>query len=268
MKATKLNGLCNVNIELTNKCNKNCFICGRRKIERDYPELVEEYRDIDFSLLEKIVPQLPDGIVVQLHNNGESLLYPRFGEAVKLFKNQITNVVTNGKLLVEKAAEIIGVLDTIAISVIEDDVEAEEQLEVIKEFLKIKGNKKPVVLLRLNGNVDQTKYKNLKLVIATRALHSPMGSFDYKKNKPVVPEVGICWDFLHHLAINSKGEVSICVRFDPKKAGVIGNVAVHSLDEIWNSNKRLEWLKFHKEGKRHEIPLCSSCHFWGVPVGL
>ena len=28
-----LNGLTNVNIELTNKCNKCCWMCGRRKIE-------------------------------------------------------------------------------------------------------------------------------------------------------------------------------------------------------------------------------------------
>ena len=45
--------------------------------------------------------------MVQLHNNGEALLYPRFGEAAKLFKNQITNIVTNGKLLVEKSEDII-----------------------------------------------------------------------------------------------------------------------------------------------------------------
>ena len=77
---------------------------------------------------------MPPNIVVQLHDNGESLLYQKFGDAVRLFDKQITNVVTNGRLLVEKADEIIDNLDTIAISVIENDPEADEQYEIIESF--------------------------------------------------------------------------------------------------------------------------------------
>ena len=213
-----------------------------------------------------IAEQLPSNIVVQLHNNGESLLYPKFGDAVKLFKKQITNVVTNGKLLVEKADEIIDNLDTIAISIIENDPEWNEQYNIIKEFLIIKGNRKPYAILRLNGEIDTEKYKVFGLVIATRILHSPVGSFNYKK-KPTIPEIGICLDFLHHLAIDTKGKVSICVRFDPNKIGVIGDINNQTLEDIWNSKKRMEWLEYHKLGKRDKVPLCSYCHFWGVPTG-
>jgi hypothetical protein len=49
--------------------------------------------------------------------------------------------------------------------------------------------------------------------------------------------------------------------------GIIGDVNKQSLEEIWNSPKRMEWLYYHKEGKREKIPLCSYCHFWGVPTG-
>ena len=241
-------------------------MCGRRKIDRDYPELALDYGDMDFELVKKIADQLPQNIVVQLHNNGEALLYPRFGEAVKLFDRQITNIVTNGKLLIEKADEIIDNLDTIAISVIENDPEAEDQYEIIKEFLSIKEDRKPFTMLRLNGDVDQGKYKKLGLVMATRILHSPMGSFDYKMN-PTIPEIGICLDFLHHLAIDRKGKVSICVRFDPKGVGVIGDATTQTLDEIWNGPIRMKWMRQHVQGKRDRIPLCSYCHFWGVPTG-
>jgi MoaA/NifB/PqqE/SkfB family radical SAM enzyme len=48
--------------------------------------------------------------------------------------------------------------------------------------------------------------------------------------------------------------------------GVIGNAREESLAKIWNSPKRLKWLKLHKSGKRNAIPLCSYCHFWGVPT--
>jgi radical SAM protein with 4Fe4S-binding SPASM domain len=222
---------------------------------------------MDFNLVKKIAEQLPDNIVVQLHNNGEALLYPEFGRAVKLFKNQITNIVTNGKLLVEKADEIIGNLDTLAISIIENDPEANAQYRIIKEFLRLKGNCKPFTILRLNGQVDIKKYKTLRLPLATRILHSPLGSFNYKKRNPTIPEIGICLDFLNHLAINSNGKASICVRFDPKGLGIIGDATKQSLATIWNSPKRLKWMKYHVAGQRAKIPLCSYCHFWGVPTG-
>lgn len=266
MDNKNLAGLCNINVELTNRCNKSCWMCGRRKVERDYPELALNYGDMEFSLVEKIAKQLPANIMVQLHNNGESLLYPRFGEAVKLFKNQITNIVTNGKLLVEKSDEIIDNLDTLAISVFEKDDEADEQYKIIKEFFKIKGDKKPFTIFRLNGDVKGEKYKEMG-IIARRVIHSPMGSFDYKKMQPIIPEVGICFAFLHHLAINREGMVSICVRFDPQGLGVIGNCNKQTLAEIWNSEQRMKWLEFHKRGKRNEVPLCSYCEFWGVPTG-
>lgn len=266
MSIYNLHGLTTVNVELTSRCNKKCWMCGRRKIEKDYPELTLNYGDMDFELVKNIAKQLPPNIVVQLHNNGEPLLYPRFGEAVKLFKRQIRNIDTNGKLLVKKSDEIIDNLDTLAISVIENDDESDEQYEIINEFLKIKGDRKPFTLLRINGNVNLERYKKLNLPIATRILHAPMGSFNYAKRSPTIPEIGICLDFLNHLSINKDGDVSICVRFDPKRLGVIGNVNKKPLEKIWNSPLRLKWLQYHKEGKRKKIPLCSYCHFWGVPT--
>ena len=100
-------GLTTVNVELTNKCNKNCWMCGRRKIDRDYPEFALKYGEMDFELVKSIAEQLPDGIVVQLHNNGEPLMYPKFKEAAALFKRQIRCTDTNGILLLERADDII-----------------------------------------------------------------------------------------------------------------------------------------------------------------
>ena len=260
-----LYGLGCINVELTSRCNKKCWMCGRRRVEKEYPELTLKYGDMDFQLVEKIAKQLPPDIVVQLHNNGEGLLYPRFGDAARLFDKQITNIVTNGKVLVEKADEIIDNLDTLAVSVFENDDEADEQHEILKEFLSIKGDRRPFANVRLNGDVDHSRYEGLVDLRIKRVLHSPMGSFNYKKD-PTIPEIGICLDFLHHMAINREGNVSICVRFDPKGLGIIGDANDEPLEQIWNSAKRKEWLNFHKKGKRTKVPLCSYCQFWGVPT--
>ena len=261
------NGLYCVHLELTSRCNKDCWMCGRRKIDKDYREIALNYGDMDFGLVASIASQLPEGIVVQFHNNGEPLLYSRFGEAVALFKNQIKCTDTNGKLLVERSEEIIDHLDTITISVIERDPEGDDQYEIVKKFLTIKGSRKPRMIYRCLGDVDTKRWEQLEGIIATRILHNPLGSFKYKKN-PTVPEIGICVEILNHMAINRFGKVSTCVRFDPKALGVIGDATTTPLVDIWNGAKRKEFVKHHIEGHRDKIPLCSYCDFWGVPTGL
>lgn len=260
------NGLTTVNIELTSRCNKDCWMCGRRKVDRDFPELAFKYGDMKLELVKSIAEQLPNDIVVQLHNNGEPLLYPHLKEVVKLFKRQIRCTDTNGKLLLERADDIIGNLETLTISTFENDKESEEQYKIIEKFLEIKGDSKPNVIIRCLGKMDIEKYKKFGCIIATRILHSPMGSFKYAKN-PTVPEIGICLDLLNHMVIRSNGKVSICVRFDPRGVGIIGNCKTTPLIQIWNSSKRRKWIKYHIKGVRNKVPLCSTCEFWGVPTG-
>jgi hypothetical protein len=261
------NGLYCIHLELTSRCNKNCWMCGRRKIDKEHPEIAMNYGDMDFGMVKKIAKQLPEGIVVQFHNNGEPLLYPELGNALRLFNNQIKCMNTNAKLIVDRAGEIIDNLDTITISVIENDLEADEQYELVKKFLRIKGKKKPNMIYRCLGEVKTERWRELEGIIATRILHNPLGSFKYMKN-PTVPEIGICLEILNHLAINRFGKVSICVRFDPKGLGIIGDANSMPLIDIWHGAQRKEWIKHHMAGKRNEIPLCSYCDFWGVPTGL
>lgn len=261
-----LHGLSTINIELTSRCNKNCWMCGRRKVDREYPDLALEYGDMDFDLLRSIAAQIPPHVVVQLHRDGDALLYPRFGEAVSLFPHNIRNIVTNGKLLVEKADEIIGNLETLSVSIFENDEEADEQREIIRKFLAVKGERKPYVTLRLIGEVDAAPYEEFNQQFVRRVLHNPMGSFGYVKRQPCVPEIGVCWDFLMHPCINRKGDMSICVRFDPEGAGILGNVQDHAVEELWNGPKRREWMALHVGGRRNEVPLCSRCEYWGVPI--
>jgi hypothetical protein len=259
-----MTGLSTINIEISSKCNKKCHICGRRKRDKEYPPTADTYGFMDFPLLKSIANQVPAGTVVQFHNNGEGLLYPRFGEAVQLFSHCITGLTTNGKLLIEKSAEIINNLDTIAISVFENDPEQREQFYLIRKFLELKGNNKPLTVLRLIGKVDDVRYLPFGVPIARRMLHSPDGSFDYT-DKVVIPETGICWDFLFHPAIDRHGNFSICVRFDPNGVGVLGNLKHDTIANLWYGDKRKKWLNLHLKGKRSEVPLCSKCDYYGIP---
>jgi len=268
-----LNGLSVVNIELTSRCNKECWMCGRRKLEKDYPELCN-WGDIEFSLLEKIAKEIPPNIIIQFHNNGEPLLYPRLKEALALFPNNIKCLNTNGKLLRSGGIvmPLIRYLDTLTISVIENDPEADEQFKSMFSFFGLKDfQQPPLVIFRLLGDVknkerwyDMAKIHNC--LVATRVLHNPMGSFDYEK-KVTIPEHGICLDLLTHLVIDRFGDVYPCVRFNPNKINKLGNVKDNTLEQMWNSQFRMSLIDEHIKGNRKCNELCANCDFYGCPTG-
>jgi len=260
------NGFNNVNVELCSRCNKNCWCCGRRKIDREYPEIAMNYGDMNIDLACSIADQLPENIVVQFHNNGESLLHPEFGKIIRRYHRQIRTMDTNGKLIVEKADEIIDELDTLTISVVQDDPEIDEQYEIVNHFLEIKGDRKPRLIYRCLGKVDKERWEKLPGIVVTRILHSPMGAFGYEK-QPTIPEIGICLDMLNHMSIDRFGKVSMCVRFDPKRIGVIGDANATPLVDIWNSEGWRKWRQYNIDGRREKVPLCARCNFWGVPTG-
>jgi radical SAM protein with 4Fe4S-binding SPASM domain len=254
-----MNGLSTVKIELTSKCNKKCWMCWRRNNDKDNIQ----YNDMSFPLLKSIAHQLPHSIVIQFHNDGEPLLYPIFGSALNLFNSQIKCMNTNGKLIVEKSDEIINNLDTMTVSVFDNDPEQDEQYDILKEFLYIKKDNKPNVLIRILGDVPINRYKKLNCTLIKRKLALPTDKY---KVDSTIPEIGVCLDLLHHLVIRSDGKVSVCPTYDPYGNNCIGDCNDTSLYDIWNSEKRKSYIEYHLKGQRDKMRLCSNCEFWGVPT--
>jgi len=235
-------------------------------MELEHPELCD-WGDMPMDMVKAVSRETHAGTVVQCHNNGEPLCYPYIGDALRMFGKCILQFNTNGKLLVEKADEIIDNLDVLTVSVIENDPEGDEQYETVKAFLHRKAEKSPRMVYRILGEVDnQERWERLPGIIARRTLHKPEGSRDYRK-AVTVPEIGICLDLLTHLAIDRYGNISMCVRFDPMGDLRLGNIQNMTLQEAWHGRKRREYLRKHIEGRRNELPGCSGCHFYGVPTG-
>ena len=235
-------------------------------MEREHPELCD-WGDMEWPMVHLLSHEVEPGTLVQFHNNGEPLLYPHLGQALGLFKHTIRCFDTNAKVLLEKADEIINQLEVLTISVIQDDKEGEDQYETVRNFLGRKGNRKPRMVYRLLGNVTRPdRWRELPGLVATRTLHAPGGSYDYEK-KVTIPEHGICLDLLSHLAIDRYGNISLCVRFDPKGKLRLGNIEDISLEEAFHGDKRQDYLRKHIEGRRSECPGCDRCHFYGVPIG-
>ena len=244
-------------------------MCGRRKMETERPDLCN-WGDMTMVMLTGIAAQVPSGVFVQFHWNGEPLLYPEIGEAIAAFSHCYTGLDTNGKLLLERFDQLQA-LDTITISVIPNDPEGFEQSIIFIEYMERKPS--PLVILRVLGEDENSdewaeamQDRFNKIIIANRVLHAPEGSFNYEK--PVtIPEIGCCLEILHKLAIDRYGNISPCVRYDPEGLNRLGNVSDRSLKDIWYGAQREEWINHHLQGRRDKVPLCKSCDFWGVPRG-
>src|SRR5258706_964929 len=167
-----LTGLSQLNIELTSRCDKHtlCFMCGHQNGAVN-PRL--KFGDMDFELLRAIATQLAPPVVISFHRDGDPLVYPRLGDALRLFEGFPTSIVTHGEALGRRAEEIIGLCTSVTVSGIPNDPDRELQLESIAAFLAKKGARRPMVQLKCVGAVQNLgTYDALGIPITNRALHS------------------------------------------------------------------------------------------------
>lgn len=264
-----LTGLNQINIELQAVCDKRtlCGFCGHQDDEINK----NPKGAIEWELLCQITYQLPPGIVVQFHRDGEPTAYSLLEKALKMFSalSFITSIVTHGENLIKKADEIIGNCTSLTVSAFNGDADMEWQLENIREFLKLKGDQPPMVNIKIVGAMPPEKeaiYGSLGVPIIRRLLHVADGNYRYAKRNPTIPEHNICTDFLSHPSIDWRGRLFICNRLSTNDEGLLGNLNDSTLEELWNSPKRMEWLEMHKRGRRDQAsPLCHKCLYYGVP---
>ena len=261
-----LSGLAQLNVELTSRCDKThlCPMCGHQN-----PDVNPiTYGDMDYDLLQKIRSQVEPGLVVSFHRDGEPTAYPRLREALELFIDFTTSMVTHGLNLYRRATDIIGRVTTCTVSCFRGDQDVREQLEAIHQFLKLKGERSPLVQIKIVGDMSPAElapYEALGVPILRRLIHVPISNSKYAHRAPTRPEVGVCLDALHRPTIAFDGNMYLCNRLDPAGDLLLGSTRTHTLDELWNGPVRRHMIDAHKRGQRAEAnPLCATCEFWGV----
>lgn len=263
-------GLSQINIELNSTCHKKtkCGMCGHQKASV-HPN--REDGEISWILLQRIRKQLPDGLLVQFHKDGDPLDSSQLVHALDLYDGCIRNIVTHGERLHERANELHNRCETVTVSLFHGDPDLYMQLDSIRGFMNRAEAGLPRVLVKWVGQTDaNVMYELDRLGIQQiyRLIHIPNGNMRYAKNLPTVPEVGICLDALHHPSVDWKGNVYLCNRLDPKGQLRIGNLYHQTLDDVWNGPLRQEMVQAHIEGRRGDAnPVCQACQYWGVPSG-
>lgn len=259
-----LSGLAQLFLELSSRCDKRhlCAFCGHQK-----PEVNPiEYGDMDYGLLTSIRAQLEPGVVISFHRDGEPTAYPRLGDALACFAGFTTSLVTHGLNLVSKAAEIIDRCTTVTISSFKGDPDGPAQLDTLKEFLALKGDRAPLVQVKLVGDWRDHPYTLPGVRVLHRAIHNPTGNHHYAHLLPTVPEVGLCLDALHRPSIDWEGRVYLCNRLAPGRETQIGHLQFQTLAQIWHGETRRTMIAAHLRGKREEAnATCATCTYFGVP---
>jgi radical SAM protein with 4Fe4S-binding SPASM domain len=266
-------GISTINIELTSRCNKRCHMCGRRKLEEINPDYESTLGDMEWRTFAKIIKQIDPGMVVQLHWNGEPTLSDYLYDASYSVKymEAFACMDTNGLLLGERNCTVF---DSITVSVIQGDSQDnyERQMEQINFFVGSKRNSgsfgSQKINIRALGEIPLSFYRlagEYGIDIIPRIFHAPEMSRDYQK-KVTMPEIGVCLDLLHHPAIDRHGNLFPCVRFNPEGLNCLGNVNEHRIEDLLSGKIRMEMIRKHFEGRRNEVPLCNTCHYWGLPT--
>jgi MoaA/NifB/PqqE/SkfB family radical SAM enzyme len=282
-----------VYVEPTNICNFKCTCCPESF--EDYNEKSGGrfmMSPDDFSLIASELINIAPVKVLHFYMMGEPLANkntPAFIKMAKQLKLADRLVLTtNASLLDERASKelIDAELDYLRISVYGIDQESftrttgnkmpiERIWENVIRFQKIRGNRtKPFTYAKMiEGNQDENKeFLSAWACIVDEVEIEPVmnwncdfdgdltGKNDHAVGAWFKHKKTCCPSPFFVLVIHSDLRVSVCC-VDWNKQLVIGNLREQTLDEIWHGNKLRAIQIAHLEGRRHELPGCSSCTF-------
>jgi len=234
--------------------------------------------DMSWKLFENIVGQLPSSTVIVPFFRGESLLHPRFTDAMeKLSKFNEVQLATNGDFLKNPYSEIIDNCSFISLSLHNFETPCHDKFFLaakkrgvttqvsILEMLIPQGKKQAFVDAWL-GHVDRVR---------VYVEHSKRGFGDVSLlNVPYIEEEDLPFNFTakpFHLAPCQKpfedmvvywdGMAGLC-NHDWNNGTYLGNLNTQSIREVWQGIQYKTVRKLHSNGKRCFVESCRNCDYW------
>lgn len=250
-----------VTIELTNRCNRRCDKCPRLKT--DYP-----YGNMNLDLLDKILKQLPNNTTIVPFFRGESLIHPRFYEAMKRF-SQFKNVqiATNGDLLTRDYQNAILTSCTF-ISYSLHKYEYPDEVMGIVSFLehaRKRGLVTQVSILDnlISGDKKQFVEKWLKHVDRVRIYieHSKDGFGDVEDTYHIIKPGKPCKKPFEDMGVYWDGKVALC-NHDWNNPNPLGDLNTQTIEEVWGGERYQKIRNLHKDGLLKQVQTCKACDYW------
>lgn len=282
-----------IDIELTNHCNINCYMCpvGTRTMKRNRGM-------ISLDVIDKLCDELKNSPIkgVRLIRWGEPALHKGFLDILRRLKNtgKIIHFNTNGTLMSrEMLEEIVRLeIDSVKFSFQGVDRESYEEMRNGSSFQKVmdtiqllndirKEKEKPYIQVsttvtcesaeqieefkrQISGlcdycNVGRTKMVHLDVDRMNISEDRKKKYVELREKESLVRvHFPSCPEVFDKLSINWDGSVTACCA-DYDEAMLIGNIKENSLFEIYH-NERSEQIRELLSQERYDaLPLCKTC---------
>lgn len=261
-------------IEITNKCNLRCIMCGRTK----NPPPSEG--NVNFFLFQRILEENRDYLeLVLLHGLGEPLLNPNIFKMIQLcHKLRVrTELSTNATVLSEEVCLRLlnSGLDAIIFSL---DAASKQTYEKLR-----KGAVYEKTLHNTKLFLEKKKYLDSKIFCVAQMVILPENRKEIKSFNKMWKAFGVnavrfkrdevigvnnnrqlkrklchfLWSGPFYVRYD--GEVFPCCWSYNYNETSLGNLSTHSLKELWNGERMVWMRKMHRQERGNEIPACASC---------
>lgn len=252
-----------VTIELTNRCNRRCDGCPSLKTY--YP-----YGDMNLDLLDKTLKQLPNNTIMVPFFRGESLIHPRFYEAMKRFSRfKNVQIATNGDLLTRDYQNALITTCTF-ISYSLHKFEYPDEVMGIVSFLERARNTNITTQVSILDSLisrDKKPFikKWLKHVDRVRiyAEHSTIGYGDVtNEHKNIeISENLPCTKPWNDMVVYWDGKIGLC-NHDWNNKSPFGDLNNQTIVSVWNGDEYKKIRGLHTVGLRKQVETCKDCDYW------
>ncbi len=259
-----INELVVLQIETTNLCNAKCSFCQHRKFT--------EFGTMTDELYKKIIDkasQLPNLQIFIPMLTGEPFCDPQIIDRIKYARERMPwvgiQLYTNGSFLtygiIQELKKILNFSLSISLNGLK--IETREKLMGLKDWPHVIKMANYAEQINLPYRVTMVAYpeadpKEISTFIKVGGMAIQYQSwagqqYPYKRNR-----WNSCVRALNHMTIRYNGDANLCC-FDPFGKVSFGNLNNSTIEEIWESPKRQDYVSRHKEGKGSILPLCDSC---------
>ena len=271
-------------LEVTNFCNLDCIMCPRMNMTRDTGFMTLE-------LFKKIIDQVESHaeLVYLAGGLGDPLLHPDLGSMIQYGKSRgvIIGVSTNATMLNDKNINMLleSQTDILLLSLDGATKETHESIRIGSVFEKTMGGVENFLTEKERRDVDRPyavcqmvympenkmeagefekkwsafakadEVRLKKYLTLQGADNGPENSLDSESAKRAKASCILPW---RQLSIGWDGTVAICCR-DMDFKEPIGNAQETSIDEIWNSEKMMQYRESLSNSRKSELSICKDC---------
>ena len=268
-------------IEPSNICNfgSQCFFCPQHL--PDYSKRAGYHQYMPLPIANKVIEDIKEmgGVKsIKLHLQGEGTLHPQLGQIARLACSVCNDVLltTNGtKLDAKKAQELIDAgLHFVRVSIYEETKPSVQSnilanIRTLSEMRDAQGKSSPYIVAKWLSNnsafeqwvrdsyagvADEFFFEGMRGVAAA---YVPAASLTTKTTNLTGDQVACTLPF-YQMIVKANGDVAPCCQAWDQSLNV-GNVMEDSLLNIWRGERLASLHRFHLEGRRKEIPTCSTC---------